>query len=119
MKVSSINSFLLRDILAYVMIPVIQHEADKFMLWNNHRIRAQKDTVLPCGVPNHIHSFPENYQLQQCGKLCVAMIFKYNYLFSNFNTTNDNLTETFYGTTLVSYSNYAKKHKTKRQKDEF
>ena len=46
------------------MVPVIQHEADKFVeLWNNHRIRAQKDTVLPDGVPVHI------YELQQCGNL--------------------------------------------------
>ncbi|XP_044172915.1 uncharacterized protein LOC122957085 [Acropora millepora] len=32
-----------------------------------HRIRAQKDTVLPDGVPNHIYSFPEQYGLEKCG----------------------------------------------------
>ena len=34
-----------------------------------HRIRAQKDTVLPDGVPNHIYSFPEQYGLEKCGNL--------------------------------------------------
>ena len=29
--------------------------------------RAQKDTILPEGIPNHIFSFPEQYFLKECG----------------------------------------------------
>ena len=51
------------------MIPVIQKQLDVFKdtLWNAHRIRAQKNTLLPDGVPNHIYDFPEEYSLQECG----------------------------------------------------
>ena len=35
--------------------------------WNNHRIRFQKDFVLPDGVPEQIYSFPEKYGLDRCG----------------------------------------------------
>lgn len=67
---------LYRMLLAYIMIPVIQKELDVFKdtIWNTHRIRAQKDTCLPCGIPNHIYAFPQEYNLEECGKL-----------FSNFN----------------------------------
>ena len=34
---------------------------------HTHRIRAQKDTVLPDGIPDHIHNFPEQYDLEDCG----------------------------------------------------
>jgi hypothetical protein len=37
------------------------------MIWNSHRIREQKETGLPAGVPNHIYGFPNNYQLEDCG----------------------------------------------------
>ncbi|XP_066927710.1 uncharacterized protein [Clytia hemisphaerica] len=54
-----------REILAYVMVPIIQHQVDVFVeLWNNHRIRKQKETYLPTGKPSHIYSFPENWGLQ-------------------------------------------------------
>ena len=58
-----------RDLLAFVMIPVLQKQLDIFKdtLWNAHRIHAQKDTLLPDGVPNHIYNFPEEYSLQECG----------------------------------------------------
>ncbi|KAG1682566.1 hypothetical protein GQR58_010849 [Nymphon striatum] len=58
-----------RMIMAYLMIPLMQKELDIFKdtIWNCHRIRAQKDTVLPCGVPDHIYSFPEEYGLEECG----------------------------------------------------
>ena len=51
------------------MIPVVQKELDTFKenIWNCHRIRCQKEQVLPNGVPNHIHSFPDEYELQECG----------------------------------------------------
>ena len=57
-------------LLAFVMIPLVQKELDIFRntVWNTHRIRAQKDTVLPSGIPNHIYSFPEEYDLEDCGK---------------------------------------------------
>ena len=58
-------------LLAYVMIPLIQRELDTFInsIWNTHRIRKQRNTVLPDGVPNHIYSFPEEYGLQECGNI--------------------------------------------------
>ena len=55
-------------LLAYIMIPVMQKELDTFKetIWNTHRIRSQKDTYLPCGIPNHIYPFPEEYGLEEC-----------------------------------------------------
>lgn len=51
------------------MVPLFQNEADIFVeMWNTHRIRAQKQTLLPDGVPNHIYAFPEEYGLHECGK---------------------------------------------------
>ena len=52
------------------MLPIIQKELDIFRekVWNPHRIRQQKDTFLPSGVPDHIYSFPEEYGLSECGK---------------------------------------------------
>ena len=56
--------------LAYVMIPVMERELKIFQeTWNSHRIRRQNKTTLPDGIPNHIYSFPEEYGLQECGKL--------------------------------------------------
>lgn len=47
---------------------MIQKQLDIFCSgWNSHRIRYQKDTYLPNGVPNHIYSFPEEYGLEDCG----------------------------------------------------
>ena len=50
------------------MIPIIQRELDEFRnpVWSPHRIRKQ-DTNLPDGVPKHMHEFPEEYGLQECG----------------------------------------------------
>ena len=58
-------------LLAFIMIPLLQRELDTFKdtIWNAHRIRPQKDAVLPCGIPDHIYSFPEEYGLEQCGNL--------------------------------------------------
>jgi hypothetical protein len=52
------------------MVPTIQQEIDKFVdvVWNTHRIREQRNTLLPDGIPNHIYDFPEQYGLQDCGK---------------------------------------------------
>ena len=52
------------------MVPVIQREIDIFKdsVWNSHRIRLQRNTFLPDGVPNHMYAFPEKYSLQECGK---------------------------------------------------
>lgn len=50
------------------MVPVMQREIDQFVdLWNNHRIRKQRETVLADGIPNHIFDFPEKYGLTKCG----------------------------------------------------
>ena len=58
-----------RQMLAFILIPVIQREIDIFknIVWNNHRIRQQKDTELPSGIPNHIFDFPEEYGMKKCG----------------------------------------------------
>lgn len=58
-------------LLAFIMVPLIQKELDIFRekVCNTHRIRAQKDTLLPDGVPEHIYNFPEQYNLEECGKL--------------------------------------------------
>ena len=54
--------------LAFVMIPMLQRELEDFRtVWNTHRIRAQKDTYMADGVPNHIFQFPERYGLKACG----------------------------------------------------
>jgi len=56
-------------LLAFIMIPLLQKQLDIFKdtIWNTHRIRAQKDTLLPDGIPNHIYSFPEDYDMEECG----------------------------------------------------
>ena len=58
-------------LLAFIMIPLLQRDLDSFKdtIWNVHRIRPQKDPVLPCGIPDHTYSFPEEYGLEQCGNL--------------------------------------------------
>ena len=60
----------LRNLLAYIMIPLIQKELDQFkdVVWNSHRIRYQKNTFMPDGVPNHIYDFPSKYGIEECGK---------------------------------------------------
>jgi hypothetical protein len=62
---------LCRSLLAYLFVPLLQKELDVFKdnVWNTHRIRHQKDTYLPDGVPNHVYAFPEEYGLEECGKL--------------------------------------------------
>lgn len=68
--------FLLKNrmLLAFIMVPLLQKELDIFKdtIWNTHRIRAQKETALPDGIPNHIYSFPEEYGLEECGSYCVC-----------------------------------------------
>ena len=97
--------FLHRKLLSFIMVPVVQRELDTFkeMVWNSLRIRAQKDTVLPGGVPNYIYSFPQKYGLEECGKkiirFCqnwfwdISVLFKVNYgiVIMLQQSTNDNL----------------------------
>ena len=71
-QVNSVLLFLVcRSLLAYLFVPLLQKELDVFRdtVWNTHRIRHQKDTYLPDGVPNHVYKFPEEYGLEECGKL--------------------------------------------------
>ena len=63
----NLRFFSLRQLLAYLMIPIIQKQLEIFKVWNSHRIRAQRDTRSPDGVPNHIYAFPEEYGLEDCG----------------------------------------------------
>ena len=69
------------------MIPLIQKDLDVFResVWNTHRIRAQKDTILPDGIPNHIYSFPEQYGLEECGLFGTSTtILHFAFFFSCF-----------------------------------
>jgi hypothetical protein len=52
------------------MVTLIQKELDIFRekVCNTHRVRTQKDRLLPDGVPEHIDNFPEQYNLEECGK---------------------------------------------------
>ena len=83
-----------RLLLAYVMIPTVQREVDTFIqvIWNTHRIREQKETFLPDGVPNHIHSFPEKYGLEECGRQIFFSFFgcfcEYLYLLHVISASN-------------------------------
>ena len=64
-------------LLAFVMVPLVQKELDVFRetVWSTHRIRARKDTTLPAGIPNHRHSFPDLYGLEECGRYFVLKAF--------------------------------------------
>ena len=64
-----IVSSSVRSLLAFLFIPLLQKQLDIFKetISNSHRIRCQKDTNLPSGVPNHIYSFPGEYGLEECG----------------------------------------------------
>ena len=59
------------------MVPVIQQEINMFVdvVWNTHRIREQRNTFLPDGIPNHIYDFPDQYGLEDCGKLVMILWF--------------------------------------------
>ena len=58
-------------LLTFIMIVMLQKELDTFKdkVWNSHRILAQKDTLLPDGVPNHLYAFPLEYGLKECGSV--------------------------------------------------
>ena len=50
------------------MVPLFQKEVDDFVkILNTHRIWEQKNTLLSDGVPNHIHAFPDKYNLIEQG----------------------------------------------------
>ena len=101
-----LNSFTNRMLIAYIMVPLVQKEIDMFKdtVWNSHRIRAQKDTILPDGVPNHIYSFPEQYGLQDCGMHSICTI-KYSVLKPMQPTNNVQHFKPF----LTCKCNYSKK----------
>jgi hypothetical protein len=56
-------------VLAYITIPVMQRELDEFRttIWNTHRIRAQKETLMADAIPDHIFEFPERYRMEKKG----------------------------------------------------
>ena len=66
--------------LAYIMIPLIQRELDEFRLtvWNTHRIRAQKETIMADGIPEHIFTFPERYGMEKKGFSFTSFIIVTN-----------------------------------------
>ena len=63
--------------MAYVMVPLIQFQLDEFKdkIWNPHRIRYQKDTLMADGIPNHIYDFPEKYGMEECGNNISLFFF--------------------------------------------
>ena len=65
--------------LAFVMIPLVQRNLDEFkdLIWNSHRIRFQRKTLMPDGVPNHMYDFPENYGMEKCGNQQLTYIDLY------------------------------------------
>ena len=83
-------------ILAFIMIPLIQKDLDVFResVWNTHRIRAQKDTCLPDGIPNHMFSFPEQYGLEECGMFRTSSNLNQELVF--FKVCNINIRENKY-----------------------
>ena len=61
----------------FSFIPGVQKEFDFFQetVWNFHRIRKQKDARLPKGIPDHIFSFPEKYDADECGLYVGLKLF--------------------------------------------
>ncbi len=56
------------QLLAYVYVPIVQRECTSFVnYWNSHRIRAQGKLEIPTGIPNHMFSFPDNYEAMNKG----------------------------------------------------
>lgn len=68
-----------RHLLAFIFIPVIQKEMEIFRetVWNSHRVRSQKDAEMPKGIPNHLYSFPEQYNTEECGMGMLLNIFMF------------------------------------------
>ena len=48
---------------------MLQKELDIFRVsvWNNHRIRKQRNKELPTGVPEYIYNCPREYGGEKCG----------------------------------------------------
>ena len=91
-------SNLYRNLLAYVYIPVLQKELDTFRVsvWNNHRIRKERDKDLPTGVPDHIYHFPDQYGGERCGlALTDEQLQEVAELSGVLDGTNDYLNEAF------------------------
>lgn len=36
-------------------------------VWNSHGERSQKDAAVPKRIPNHLYSFPGQYNADECG----------------------------------------------------
>ena len=85
--VHPLYTFVFRSILAFVMIPMLQRELDEFKdtIWNCHRIRAQKGTLMADGIPNHIFDFPMRYGMEGTDSITSFS----NILFKILNSTCD------------------------------
>ena len=56
-----------RRLIAYIYIPILQRECDTFSrYWNSHRIRFQRTSEIPAGIPNVLFACPERegYEVQ-------------------------------------------------------
>ena len=55
--------------LAFIFIPVIQKELDKFktVVWNHRGGRKQRNKELPTGIPEYIFDNPEEFGAENCG----------------------------------------------------
>ena len=63
------------------MIPLMQKELDTFKdtICNSHQIHKQKDAELPAGIPDHMYSFPQEYDMDECGMHVVLIIIFVTY----------------------------------------
>jgi hypothetical protein len=60
----------------------MQKELNTFKdtIWNSHRIRKQKDAELPAGIPDHMYSFPQEYDMDECGMHVVLINYYFCFL---------------------------------------
>jgi ABC-type antimicrobial peptide transport system ATPase subunit len=59
----------------------MQKELDTFKdtIWNSHRICKQKVAELPVGIPDHMNSFPQEYDIDECGMHVVLITIFVSY----------------------------------------
>ena len=59
----------------YVTVDIIARELDEFKnYWNSHKIRSNKKSSLPSGIPNNLYSMPTVYSKYALSTLYVLHI---------------------------------------------
>lgn len=65
MGILNINDAIHLEFLRFCFMPLIQNDLYKFTrLWNNHRIRQQRNSEVPSGIPNVLYYQPEVFHSQ-------------------------------------------------------